>query len=138
MGELVFEVMQAHGGYCAECLTENIVTQGDSWDELRNNVVEAFRSIIRFAWARSPRCYESLLSTKASRGTRLLRRRNDLAMRKMSKASLTADQIAEKASRGEDVSAHFTNRFTVMKSAKKPPERAAAAKIGGPTRREAK
>jgi predicted RNase H-like HicB family nuclease len=42
MGELVFEVMQeADGGYCAECLTENIVTQGDSWNELRSNVVEA-------------------------------------------------------------------------------------------------
>jgi len=28
VGELVFEVMQeADGGYCAECLTENIVTQ---------------------------------------------------------------------------------------------------------------
>ena len=42
MPELVFEVVQeADGGYCAECLTENIFTQGDTWDELRNNVVEA-------------------------------------------------------------------------------------------------
>jgi predicted RNase H-like HicB family nuclease len=42
VGELVFEVMQeADGGYFAECLTENIVAQGDSWDELRSNVVEA-------------------------------------------------------------------------------------------------
>lgn len=40
--ELVFEVIQeADGGYCAECLTENIFTDGDSWDELRKNVVEA-------------------------------------------------------------------------------------------------
>lgn len=30
-----------HGGYCAECLTENIFTKGDTWDELRKNVVEA-------------------------------------------------------------------------------------------------
>ncbi len=42
MDELVFEVVQeADGGYCAECLTENIFTQGDSWDELRRNVREA-------------------------------------------------------------------------------------------------
>ena len=40
--ELVFEVAQeADGGFCAECLTENILTQGDSWDELRANVREA-------------------------------------------------------------------------------------------------
>ena len=42
MGELVFEVLQeADGGYCAECLTENIFTQGDTWDQLRKNVLEA-------------------------------------------------------------------------------------------------
>jgi hypothetical protein len=42
MPELVFEVIQeADGGYCAECLTENIFTQADTWDELRKNVVEA-------------------------------------------------------------------------------------------------
>jgi hypothetical protein len=42
MTELVFEVVQeADGGYCAECLSENIFTQGDNWDELRTNVVEA-------------------------------------------------------------------------------------------------
>ena len=42
MTELVFEATQeADGGYCAECLTENIFTQGDTWDELRKNVVEA-------------------------------------------------------------------------------------------------
>ena len=40
--ELVFKAIQeADGGYCAECLTENIFTQADSWDELRANVVEA-------------------------------------------------------------------------------------------------
>jgi predicted RNase H-like HicB family nuclease len=42
MAELVFEVVQEQdGGYCAECLTENIFTQGDTWEELRRNVVEA-------------------------------------------------------------------------------------------------
>jgi hypothetical protein len=42
MSELVFEVVQeGDGGYCPECLTENIFTQGDTWDELRKNVVEA-------------------------------------------------------------------------------------------------
>jgi hypothetical protein len=42
MDELVFEVVQeADGGYCAECLTESIFTQADSWDELRRNVIEA-------------------------------------------------------------------------------------------------
>jgi hypothetical protein len=40
--ELVFEVTQeADGGYCAECLTEAIFTQGDTWNELRENVREA-------------------------------------------------------------------------------------------------
>ena len=40
--ELVFEVIQeADGGYVAECLTEPIVTQGDTWEELRENVLEA-------------------------------------------------------------------------------------------------
>lgn len=42
IAEIVFEVIQeADGGYCAECLSENIFTQGDTWDELRTNVVEA-------------------------------------------------------------------------------------------------
>jgi len=42
MSELVFEVVQeADGGYCAECLSENIFTEGNTWDELRKNVVEA-------------------------------------------------------------------------------------------------
>lgn len=41
MADLVFEAVQeADGGYCAECLTENIFTQGDTWDELRTNVIE--------------------------------------------------------------------------------------------------
>jgi hypothetical protein len=36
-------------------------------------------------------------------------------MPKTPKSKISADQIAEKASRGEDVSAYFTNRFTVVK-----------------------
>jgi hypothetical protein len=39
--ELIFEVTQEGDGYVAECLTENIITQGDSWEELRENVKEA-------------------------------------------------------------------------------------------------
>ena len=39
MNEIVFEVTQeADGGFCAECLTESIFTQGDTWEELRANV----------------------------------------------------------------------------------------------------
>jgi hypothetical protein len=42
MAELVFEVVQEpDGGYCAECLTENIFTEGDTWQQLRENVLEA-------------------------------------------------------------------------------------------------
>ncbi|HEY3824844.1 MAG TPA: 2-phospho-L-lactate guanylyltransferase [Bryobacteraceae bacterium] len=42
MSDLVFEAVQeADGGYCAECLTENIFTEGDTWDELRRNVIAA-------------------------------------------------------------------------------------------------
>ena len=36
-------------------------------------------------------------------------------MPKTSKTTPSADQIAEKASRGEDVSAYFTNKFTVVR-----------------------
>ena len=46
MDELVFEVTQeADGGFCAECLSDSIVTEGDTWEELRANVqavVKAF------------------------------------------------------------------------------------------------
>jgi hypothetical protein len=42
MSELVFEVVQEpDGGYCAECLTESIFTEADTWDELRQNVLAA-------------------------------------------------------------------------------------------------
>ena len=45
MNELVFEVIQeADGGYCAECLTETIVTEGDTWEELCKNVQEVVRA----------------------------------------------------------------------------------------------
>ncbi len=39
MSELVFEVTQEEdGGFCAECLTENIFTQGDTWNAVREAV----------------------------------------------------------------------------------------------------
>ena len=42
MNELVFEVTQEEdGGFCAECLSENIFTQGDTWAGVRQNVQEA-------------------------------------------------------------------------------------------------
>ncbi|MGH9254820.1 MAG: type II toxin-antitoxin system HicB family antitoxin [Vicinamibacterales bacterium] len=42
MSELVFEVTQdADGGFVAECLTEPIFTQAETWEELRSNVREA-------------------------------------------------------------------------------------------------
>ena len=40
--EIVFSVTQeADGGFVAECLTHDIFTQGNSWEELRANVQEA-------------------------------------------------------------------------------------------------
>ena len=36
-------------------------------------------------------------------------------MSKMSRGRISADEIAEKASRGEDISVHFTNNFTVVR-----------------------
>lgn len=45
MSELVFEVTQeADGGYCAESLTAEIFTQGDTWEAIRQNVQEAVRA----------------------------------------------------------------------------------------------
>jgi predicted RNase H-like HicB family nuclease len=42
MNELVFIVTQeADGGFVAEALGESIVTQADTWDELRASVREA-------------------------------------------------------------------------------------------------
>ena len=43
--ELVFEVTEeADGGYVAECLTENIFTPGDTWEELRIMVKDAVKA----------------------------------------------------------------------------------------------
>lgn len=40
--ELVFSVTQeGDGGFVAECLSHDIITQGDTWAELRANVTEA-------------------------------------------------------------------------------------------------
>ncbi len=45
MNEIVFEVTQeSDGGYCAECLTEGIFTQGDTWAEVPTNVKEAVQA----------------------------------------------------------------------------------------------
>jgi predicted RNase H-like HicB family nuclease len=42
MDELVFEVTQeADGGFVAESLGEGVITQADTWEELRVNVREA-------------------------------------------------------------------------------------------------
>jgi predicted RNase H-like HicB family nuclease len=40
--EIVFSVSQeTDGGYVAECLSHDIFTQADSWEDLRSNVQEA-------------------------------------------------------------------------------------------------
>lgn len=45
MSEVIFEVTQeADGGFCADCLTEAIFTQADTWEQLRDNVREAVRA----------------------------------------------------------------------------------------------
>ena len=45
MSELIFEVTQeADDGYVAECLTESIVTEGDTWEILRDNVREVVQA----------------------------------------------------------------------------------------------
>jgi hypothetical protein len=42
MNEVVFEVTQeADGGFIAEAFGESIVTEADTWEDLRNNVREA-------------------------------------------------------------------------------------------------
>jgi len=42
MNQIVFEVNQeGDGGFVAECLTEAIFTEADTWEELRRNVKEA-------------------------------------------------------------------------------------------------
>jgi hypothetical protein len=43
--EIVFEVVQeSDGGYAAECLSEDIFTQGQTWEELRANAIEAVKA----------------------------------------------------------------------------------------------
>jgi hypothetical protein len=45
MNELVFEVTQeSDGGFVAEALGESIITQADTWEELRANVREAVKA----------------------------------------------------------------------------------------------
>jgi predicted RNase H-like HicB family nuclease len=45
VGELIFKVTQeADGGFVAEALGESIITQADTWDELRKNVREAVQA----------------------------------------------------------------------------------------------
>ena len=40
--ELIFEVRDAEeGGYCARAVGHAIFTEGDTWEELRANVLEA-------------------------------------------------------------------------------------------------
>jgi hypothetical protein len=40
--ELIFEIRDAEeGGYCARALGYSIFTEADSWDELRQNVLDA-------------------------------------------------------------------------------------------------
>ena len=61
------------------------------------------------------------------------------SMRKTSKTKLTADKIAEKASCGEDISAYFTNKFTVVRSVHRTnvcPARAVRLDEGRPTKAE--
>ena len=40
--EIVFSISQeSDGGFVAECLSHDIFTQGDDWEQLRKNVQEA-------------------------------------------------------------------------------------------------
>ena len=42
MSKIIFEVTQeADGGYVAECLTESIFSQTDTWEQLRDEVQDA-------------------------------------------------------------------------------------------------
>ena len=45
MNDIVFEVTEEEdGGFTAECLTEPIFTQADSWEQLRGEVTDAVAS----------------------------------------------------------------------------------------------
>jgi hypothetical protein len=67
--ELIFEVTEeADGGYVAECLTESIVTQGDTWEELRAMVKDAVDAYFfdgpKPQWIRLHLVHNEVLSTK--------------------------------------------------------------------------
>ena len=66
---LVFEVTEeADGGYVAECLTESIVTQEDTWEELRAMVKDAVDAYFfdgpKPQWIRLRLVHNEVLSTK--------------------------------------------------------------------------
>jgi predicted RNase H-like HicB family nuclease len=65
--ELIFEVTE-EGGYVAECLTESIVTQGDTWEELRAMVKDAVDAYFfdgpEPQWIRLRMVHNEVLSTK--------------------------------------------------------------------------
>ena len=45
MSDLVFEVTEdPRGGFVAECVGEDIVTQAETWAELRESVLESVRA----------------------------------------------------------------------------------------------
>ena len=58
--EIVFTINQeSDGGFVAECLSHDIFTQGDDWEQLRKNVQEAVAAYFfgpsqAFAGAASP------------------------------------------------------------------------------------
>jgi hypothetical protein len=56
MPELIFEVTQeSDGGFVAECLTESIVTEADTWEQLRVNVREVVMAYFFDAPEKAPR-----------------------------------------------------------------------------------
>jgi predicted RNase H-like HicB family nuclease len=56
MSELIFEVTQeSDGGFVAECLTESIVTQANTWEQLREHVREAVSGYFFDAPGQKPR-----------------------------------------------------------------------------------
>jgi predicted RNase H-like HicB family nuclease len=55
MNEIIFEIREdeAEGGFIARALGHSIVTEGDTWEELRANVKDAVRC--HFEEAQAPR-----------------------------------------------------------------------------------
>ena len=42
---IIFEINEEEdGGFIAECLSEDIFTEGNTWDELKENVIEAVKA----------------------------------------------------------------------------------------------